>query len=152
MLSCLLFYMLSSARILKHLQCIFLSTEWETRLTPILTLPMLFYLMVRSSFCQSHCYYIVPVSDLRWQEVTFCCIKYSAWRNMTEFWTVAWKWIYVNHCNIGRVKQWLCTKLVNESDKNCWCLEDWFLCHMNFVYEITFQEFDQTWFVCVEHE
>jgi hypothetical protein len=73
------------------------------QMTPILTLPMLCYLSVRSSVFQLHCCYLVPVSDLRWQEATFYCIKYSGWRNMTEFWTVAWNWIYINHCNIGRV-------------------------------------------------
>ena len=59
----------------------------------------------------------------------------------------------MNCCNVGRVKQWLHTKLVNESDKNCQCLEECVVCHVNFVYGLsTFQEFDETCFVYVEHE
>ena len=47
------------------------------------------------------------------------------------------KWISVNCCNIGRVKQWLHTKLVTASDKNDWCWQECVSCHMNFIYKMS---------------
>ena len=68
------FYMFSSARVLKHLQCIFFLQSERPCFIPILTLPILCY-TICSSVCQSHCCYLVPVSDLRWQEVASYCIN-----------------------------------------------------------------------------
>jgi hypothetical protein len=56
--------------------------------------------------------------------------------------------MYVNCRNIGRVKKWLCIKLVSEAQKLS-VLEDCVLCHINFIFEVsTLQEFDQAWIVC----
>jgi hypothetical protein len=55
--------------------------------------------------------------------------------------------MYVNRCNIGRVKKWLCVKLVNEAQKLC--VWKTVFCATLIVFEVsTLQEFDQIWVVC----
>jgi len=73
LLSCFFVFFLvhvPSARVLKHLQCIFFLQSEIPGFIPILTLPMLCY-MIHPSVCQSYCCYLVPLNDLRWQEVAF---------------------------------------------------------------------------------
>jgi hypothetical protein len=110
-----------------------LSSEWETK----------FHTHTNSShvvLCQFVTYIAViwflrAILDGRNWLFTLSSTAPKKCKRILNFWLE--KWISVNCCKIGRVEQWLHTKLVTELNKSFRYWQECVSCDMNFIYKMS---------------